>query len=145
MDTILQIEDDAGQQHVTERLYQMFGKCFHGEVKFLSAATPQDGLTIIRHQVVDVVLLDLIFPNATPGMNWEDTLEWVRSTLGLPPVIVLTGKEDEKFLADKCILAGADDFFIKREINPHPEVLCRAAYYAFMRRQRDLRRHEARA
>lgn len=134
------MDDEAGQRELRERLYQMCAKTFHGEVRFLTAATWKDGLAIIRAQPIDVLLLDLILTTDVPPLGREDTLAIIRDTPDLPPVIVLTAAVGDPFLMDKCILAGCDDFFYKDQANHHPEALCRAAYLAYMRKQRDLRR-----
>lgn len=139
MDNLLFVEDEEGQQELTERLYQMCRKSFHGEVEFITSSTWREGLGIIRARPISVLLLDLILLKDVPPLGRDDTLEIIRTTPDLPPIVVLSGITDDTFLPDKCILAGADDFMWKQDVNHHPETLCRAAYYAYMRRQRELR------
>lgn len=145
MNTLLFIEDEANQRELTTRLYQMCGKVFHGEVEFLTSATWREGLEIIRARHVDVLLLDLVLANDTPPLSWQDTLEAVRTTPDLPPVVILSGMKIEPFIRDKCILSGADSFMDKQEANHRPETLCEKCYDAYLRRQRDLRWNEPRA
>lgn len=142
MNECLFIDDEEGQRELIQRLYQMFAKCYHGEVTFTTASTWREGLEIIRSRPIDVLLLDIVLPKDEPPLGREDTLELLRTTPHLPPVVILTGAEDDEFLRDKCILAGADDFLGKREAVHHPEYLCEKCYLSFMRRQRDLRQNE---
>lgn len=142
MKEVIAIEDEIGQAELTERFYHMFAKCFHAEVILTTVGTWKAGLEIICSRPIDVVLLDLILRSDDPPLDREETLSLISKTPDLPPVVILTGVEDDPFLADKCILAGADDVLIKRDVNHRPEILCRAVYYAFMRRQRDLRHAE---
>lgn len=58
----------------------------------------------------DLVILD----RTLPGMQGLDILKRLRqeAALYLTPILMLTGKRDEK-LADEAIEAGADDYLIK--------------------------------
>ncbi len=136
MKSLLFIEDDALQRHVTERLYQMCGKVFHGEVDFITANSWDAGIKIISSGHIDAVILDLTLP----PMSMDDTLTALRSNPQLPPVVVFTGHDGpEEFVAAlrrKCILAGADDFLLKRDVSRHPELLCERVYVAYLRRNR---------
>lgn len=143
MKALLFIEDEANQRELTERLYQMCAKAFHGEVQFLTSSTWSGGLEIMRAQTIDVLLLDLVLMNDVPPMDRERTLKAVAETPDLPPIIALTGLSEDPFLRDKCFLAGFDDFMTKQDANHHPEYLCEKAYHSYMRRQRDLRREKS--
>ncbi len=136
MKTILFIEDDPGQRMVTERLYQMCQKCFHGEVAFLTANDWYAGLKIIQAGHIDAVILDLTLP----PMSMDETLAELRKHSDLPPVVVFTGHTgSDDFVAElrrNCILSGADDFLLKTDVSRHPEILCERVYVAFLRRNR---------
>lgn len=130
MRSILFIEDMESQRRLTERLYQMCAKAFHGEVKFLTAADWEAGMKIAH--MVDVILLDLVLP----PFGWRETLDELSQQSMLPPVVVLTGAEAIPDIREQCFLAGADDFMLKSEANHHPEHLCEKAYHAHLRRKR---------
>lgn len=128
---ILFIEDDAAQRELTTRLYQMCRKVFHGEVEFLTAPSWETGIAIIRAQKVDVLISDLTLP----PMSKEDTLRAIKTTIGLPPVIALTGNETDHELRRACFEHGCDDFVLKSDVNHKPEWLCERAYHSFLRHE----------
>lgn len=127
---LLFVEDEPGQRELTERLYQMCAKSFHGEVEFLTAGDWKSGLAITKMRKVDAVLLDLVLP----PMGRFETLEQLKRSSGFPPVIVLTNAEGDPELREKCFAAGASDFMWKKDANHHPEQLCEKAYHAYLRR-----------
>lgn len=130
MRRLLFIEDESAQRELTEQLYQMCAKCFHGETEFLTAPSWETGLAIIRAQQIDVLILDLVLP----PMNRNETLEAFRAALDLPPVVVLTNATEDG-LREKVFAHGASDFMSKREANRRPEELCERCYNAFLRRK----------
>lgn len=136
---ILLVEDETGSSEITKRLYPLCEKCFSGEVALNSVDTWQAAMEAIRSRPIDVLIADLILKNDVPPLFREDTLHLIAATEGLPPVVVFTGVTDDKFLRDKCILAGADSFFSKLEFPRHPEQLFEKCYDAYLRRQRFLR------
>lgn len=134
MKVLLYIEDEPNQRELTTRLFMMCNKCFNGEVSFRTAPDWESGMKIVQSIHVDVLLLDLVLP----PMGKKETLEKMRRTPELPPVIVLTNSETDPQLREECIAYGAEDFILKREANHHPESLCEKAYHAYLRRNRNV-------
>ncbi len=68
-----------------------------------------DGLRIFTAHGADLVLLDLMLP---PGMSGTEVCREIRRTSSVPPVIMLTAKDDE---FDKVLglELGADDYVTK--------------------------------
>ncbi len=72
----------------------------------------------------DVILCDLLLPDAR-GL---DAVEMLRTMVPAPPIVVLTGLQDET-MAIAAIQAGAQDYLVKdndwrRDARAHP-ALCR--------------------
>lgn len=68
--TTLYVEDNATNRMLVEKIY---GKR-HGD-RLLTAATPEEGLEILRHESPDLVILDINLP----GMSGYDLLRHIRS------------------------------------------------------------------
>jgi len=129
MESILLVEDSAGQRELTTRLYHMTKKVFHGEVGFLTADSWDAGIKTIQGGHVSVVLLDLVLP----PLGRDDTLSKVKTTDNLPPVVAFSGILDEG-LREMCFENGCDDFVSKDQFNHRPEDLFERVYHAYLRR-----------
>ncbi len=99
------------------------------------AARLSSGLERLAQGGIDVVLLDLALPDST-GI---DTFRHVHTHSPQPPIIILTGLDDEA-LAAQVVHDGAQDYLPKDQINER--VLTRSIRYAIGRQQteQDLRR-----
>jgi len=73
-----------------------------------------------------VVLLDLSLPDSQ-GL---DTIRRLRSGASVPPIVVLTGLDDEE-AAVKAVEQGAQDYLIKGQVDGH--LLARSLRYAIQR------------
>jgi two-component system, OmpR family, response regulator len=133
MKSLLFIEDNELQRELTTRLYQMCAKCFHGDVTFLTAHSWESGMKLVEEVHPDVILLDLVMP---PFGRYE-TLQKVKETPGLPPVMVLTNVEEDNAFREEAFGYGIDDYMTKGDANHHPEELCERAFHCYLRRKRD--------
>lgn len=103
MKKILIIEDDTS----LVKAYQEMFKAQDASV--VTAATGQEGLTLVQSEKPDVILLDVMLPG---GMNGFDILEQLKKNPDTQqiPVIVLTNLDSEEKIA-KAI--GARDYLVK--------------------------------
>jgi DNA-binding response OmpR family regulator len=100
---ILIVEDD----HALQTIY---GNKFDQEgFEVLQAYTGQQGLTLAKDRVPDLILLDVMLPE---GMNGFDFLEQIRldERLKKVPVILFTNLDSEKNVAFSM---GAVDYVVK--------------------------------
>jgi CheY-like chemotaxis protein len=133
MKSILLIEDhDEMREMLVATLTPRLKECFHGEVSLITADSWDAGIAIIRAAAIDVVICDLVLP----PMHWQDTLDMIHVTPGLPPIIAISGYEGISWLRENCIAFGAEDFVTKSAIRREPEKLCELAYICALRRQR---------
>ncbi|MHC5773040.1 sensor histidine kinase [Nostoc sp.] len=122
---ILLIEDNLAyarllQEFLTQAQFQEFTLV---HVKRLG-----EGLEELTECNYDVILLDLTLPDS-------DGLSSLPSLIGQAPsipIVVLTNTNDEE-LAIEAVRQGAQDYLIKRQVNP--DVLVRSLRYAIERKQ----------
>jgi CheY-like chemotaxis protein len=74
------------------------------------ASGGEEGLSRIRHNDYDLILLDLIMPDQS-GLQVLETLSRERR-LGLVPIIMLSAS-DELDAVEQCLELGADDYMVK--------------------------------
>lgn len=100
---ILIIEDDASLVKAYQEMFKP------RDVSLVTAATGQEGLTLVQSEKPDLVLLDIMLPG---GMNGFDVLEQLERNpvTRQIPVIVLTNLDSEEKVA-KTI--GAKDYIVK--------------------------------
>ncbi|MFA5140851.1 MAG: response regulator transcription factor [Elusimicrobiota bacterium] len=102
--TVLIIEDDRGTRHLLHSILTAEG------LRVLEAEGAKVGITLLRKEKPDLVVLDLSLPDGT-GF---DVCKEIRShkTLAATPVIMLTGRSE---LEDKVsgFEAGADQYLVK--------------------------------
>jgi CheY-like chemotaxis protein len=107
MKKILIIEDD---QFFIQTLSQMFDP---KDFQIISASDGEEGISKIKSELPDLVLLDFIMPK----VNGDEVLEQVKSDSMIKdiPIIVLTGLAvDKADLIDK----GAEKCYIKVDLDP---------------------------
>jgi PAS domain S-box-containing protein len=85
-------------------------------------------LDCLKSRRFDVVLLDLSLPDS----NGLDTFTRLHAAIGETPIVVLSGRDDEK-LAAMAVQSGAQDYLIKGHIEV--DVLARSIRYAIERRR----------
>lgn len=88
-----------------------------------------DGLTHLRDNQVNVVLLDLGLPDS----QGVDTFARLHRQAPTVPVLVLTALNDES-VGEQAIEMGAEDFLVKGQLQP--AMLARSVRYAIERRRK---------
>jgi signal transduction histidine kinase len=122
---VLLVEDNLAEARwIQERLLEQEGARFEIE----SAGRLATGLSRLRADDIDVVLLDLGLPES----QGRDTFARVQSQAPHVPIIVLTGMEDED-LAGKLVQEGAQDYLVKGRVDRN--LLVRAIRYAVGRKR----------
>jgi signal transduction histidine kinase len=88
----------------------------------------RDAFHELSQQNYDVILLDLTLPDSQ-GLS---SLPLLMSQAPSTPIVVLTNINDEE-LAIEAVKQGAQDYLVKRQVNP--DVLVRSVQYAIARKQ----------
>lgn len=117
---VLFVEDNP---HDVEIVRRMLGKYNRADFRVVSAGTTKEGKEALRKKPFDLILLDYMLPG-------EDGLSFLRrlqSRNDVPPIIMLTGRGDER-VAARAMQWGAYDYFPKSAITS--EVLGRAIHQA---------------
>lgn len=109
-------------------LVEKFLSVSAGNFTFKRALTATEGLNLIKGDAFDCVLLDYRLPDMN-GLSFLAELPKMGQT---PPVIMLTGTDDEN-IGREAISAGAQDYLIKSEAKG--PLLCRAIEYAIERQR----------
>lgn len=86
--------------------------------ELISFTNLKDGLSELKNNDVDVVLLDLDLPDSS-GL---DTFNKVSSSTSSLPIIILTGDDDEQ-LAIQSLKLGAQDYLIKSQTDSNKLLL----------------------
>jgi diguanylate cyclase (GGDEF)-like protein len=124
MQTILLIEDDAGDALLIEEMLEQ-QLCLARLVTF---ARLSEGISYLQKNHCDVVLLDMNLPDSSGLITLTRLLDVVPNT----PIIALTGLSDESF-AIEALKSGAQDYLIKGDIDGR--ILKRAMFYAVERKK----------
>ena len=85
-----------------------------------------EGLTHLKNNQVDIVMLDLGLPDS----DGYKTFEKVRKQQPNVPIVIISGIHDEE-MAVKAIENGAQDYLIKGELDL--DSLCRTLRYSMVR------------
>lgn len=122
---ILLIEDSMAEARLLQEVLKeaRFEKFSLVHVKRLREAINQ----LNQHQF-DVILLDLTLPDSVGLASLAPLIKQAPSL----PIVVLTNMNDEE-LAIEAVRQGAQDYLVKRHVNP--EVLVRSLRYAIERKQ----------
>ncbi len=118
---ILFVEDNFHQARLIIAITETY---LHSRVRHVT--TLAAALREIGTEEPDIILLDLQLPDARD----LEALEGVQRTAPHIPIVVLTGREEEG-LAQKAVVAGAQDFLCKSNLDP--ELLRRSLRYAILR------------
>ncbi|MBF0417743.1 MAG: fused response regulator/phosphatase [Magnetococcales bacterium] len=123
MRTILVVDDDPLARLHLERFLKREGHAV------LMARDGEQGLEMFRAKHPDLVLMDVMMPK----LNGHEATRRIRAETAnddvQPPVIFLTGVEDQDLLAE-CLHCGGDDFISK----PFNHVILQARLKAWLRR-----------
>jgi diguanylate cyclase (GGDEF)-like protein len=123
---ILLVEDDPEYVRLAELVLDEARRVGRADYRVVTASTLAGGLERLSRHDVDLVLLDLSLPDSQ-GLATVITIHTEAPDV---PVIVVTSTADEE-LAARSLQAGAQDYLIKDEIDPH--ALARSIRYAVER------------
>jgi PAS domain S-box-containing protein len=128
--TVLVVEDDPGDADLVRELLRDANLVVAGAVtpEIHQVPTLRDALAAAKERF-DVALLDLGLPDAT-GLEGLSALSTAAPEL---PAVVLTGARDPT-LAARAIIAGAEDFLVKGDVQG--DVLLRCLRHAVARHRR---------
>jgi two-component system, cell cycle response regulator len=129
MINVLLVEDNDADAQLTQDLLCEWSS---EEFQITRAKTLEEGLTHLRRERFDAVLLDLSLPDAF-GLP---TVNQIHATSPMIPVVVLSGVNDQS-LALQAVQQGAQDYLVKGQV--HPELLARAVRYAIERKRSEER------
>lgn len=108
---ILVVDDDIVDRENIKRLLSKFGEeCYLKEANSVNQA-----LSICQQKDFDVILLDYRMPQRD---GVELVIELSQRRREQSNVIVMMSNSDDEKLAIECIQAGAQDFLIKKDVNP---------------------------
>jgi DNA-binding response OmpR family regulator len=100
--TILVVDDNKDMVEILTRLLSRYG------LQALHAYSGSECLDIVRHNTVDVIVLDVMMP----GMNGLEVCAALKELETAPPVILLTAKDDLSTRAAGMAL-GVSEFVVK--------------------------------
>ncbi len=123
MKTLL-VEDNAADARL---IREMLKELPAGTLQLQQVGRLDSAMERLRQETFDVVLLDLGLPDAQ-GM---ETLNLIQKASRSVPIVVLTGRDDER-LAWEALRAGAQDYLVKGRTDSQ---LVRAIRYAVERKQ----------
>lgn len=130
MEKILLIDDEEGIRDVWPRFHDYAEPVFRGRLGMDTASDLEHGVKRMKEATYDALILDLKFL----GKGSDDTISWIfEHHKHLPPIIVLTGDEDI-FVRGRCMMAGASDFWTKKDAQAHPDLFFKAIYNQYLKR-----------
>lgn len=121
---ILVIEDNPGDVVVIREMLKVSG------AKFIlsNATTLRESIDLLRSDLYDVIILDLGLPDSI-GLK---TLREFLNFEVIPPVVVMTGLDDEE-MALASLREGAQDYLVKSRLDP--EKILRSIKYSIERKK----------
>ncbi|HLO83406.1 MAG TPA: hybrid sensor histidine kinase/response regulator [Nostocaceae cyanobacterium] len=122
---ILLIEDNLAEARL---LHEFLKQAKFQEFSLVHVQRLRDACHELNQHPYDVILLDLTLPDSQGLSSLPLLIAQVPST----PIVVLTNTNDEE-LAIEAVRQGAQDYLVKRQVNP--EVLVRSLRYAIERKQ----------
>jgi PAS domain S-box-containing protein len=121
---VLLVEDNPGDARLVREMLRNSSDVVIHHVDRLAT-----GLEYISTRQVDVVLLDLGLPDSD---GLETLRVFIESSPDSPPVVVLTGQDDEA-IGVQAVSEGAQDYLIKNNVTG--AVINRVLHYAIERRR----------
>lgn len=123
MKKILIVEDNPGDVYLIKEILKRYKP---GVFDVTSAERLDEGLAILEHEEVDLILLDMNLPDS----HGIETVFSVKEKAPDVALVVLTGDEDEQLGIDS-VKHGAQDFLVKGKFPSF--VLVRVIGYAMER------------
>lgn len=107
---ILIIEDDQFLLNIYATAFEKDG------FKVVTSENGEDGLEQIRKNKPDIILLDIMLPGETNGLDLLEEKSKDRDIAKIP-VMILSNLEDDKTISEGLKL-GANGYFIKSQSTP---------------------------
>ena len=106
---VLLIEDDQMVVRLYKRKLTMDG------FDLLLAFNGEEGLEVLEKEIPDIILLDIMMPK----LNGLATLERIKADSRFKniPVVILTNLGDRSDDVERCKKMGAEDYWVKVNIN----------------------------
>ena len=98
---ILLVDDDPDTRQLVMMIIEKAGH------KIQTTGHGKAALTLLQHERVDIILLDIMMPE-TDGMAVLESIRQVSTA----PVIMLTALSDAQIM-EQCYMMGADDYIVK--------------------------------
>lgn len=108
--TILAIDDDPGDIELLRRSLEDLTAF---AIDFVACSSMQEGRHALQRHYVDVIILDYLLG----GHTGLDFLQELRNNGYQRPIIMLTGKGDER-VAAHAMRNGSDDYMVKEDLTP---------------------------
>lgn len=130
---VLLVEDNAAESRLLQEIlkHTVLNQFYLAPVQRIGEA-----IALLRAEHFDVILLDLTLPDST-GL---DSIDAINQESPNSPIVVLTNTNDDE-LAVRAVRHGAQDYLVKRQINP--DTLIRSIRYAIERKQASVALREA--
>lgn len=107
---ILIVEDDWMLLNIYATAFEKDG------FNVLSATNGEDSLDVIRKELPDIILLDIMLPGEKNGLKVLEEVKKSRSLSNIP-IVILSNLEDDKTISEGLKL-GASGYFIKTQTTP---------------------------
>jgi CheY-like chemotaxis protein len=133
MKKILIVEDNPGDVYLIKEILKRYKP---GVFDVTSAERLDEGLAILEHEALDLILLDMNLPDSH-GMK---TVIAVKEKAPDVALVVLTGDEDEQLGMD-AVKHGAQDFLVKGKVPGF--ILVRVIGYAMERQAAEKKLRES--
>ncbi len=122
---VLLVEDNPGDARLVEILLSETDS--FGGFKITNAGRLDEALERLKHSAFDVILLDLSLPDSS-GL---ETVNRMRAAAPRTPMVVLSGRDDEK-TALRALQGGAQDYLVKGRGDG--ELMARSIRYSIERK-----------
>ncbi|MBD2082686.1 response regulator [Leptolyngbya sp. FACHB-17] len=122
---VLLVEDNAAEARLLQEILKHTIEC---RFQLVPVQRMREAIALLESEAFDVVLLDLTLPDSA-GLDSLNTM--LRHSPNLP-IVVLTNTNDDQ-LAIHAVRHGAQDYLVKRQINP--DTFIRSIRYAIERKQ----------
>lgn len=130
MKRIMLIDDEEGIRTVWKRFHDLTESVFRGQLEMHVAATLEQGEARLQGTEYDAVIVDLTLP----PLAADQVISWIFEHAPiLPPVFVLTADEHIE-TRNRCMLAGAEGFWLKLDAQERPDLFFKNIYNATRRR-----------
>lgn len=132
MKRILLIDDEAGIRETWSRLHGIMEPTFRGQCAMDTASDLAEGIQKVEQNHYDAIILDLHLP----PIPSDGVVKFIESSHSkLPPIIVLTG-DHNVWVRRQCIMAGAEDFWLKSDAMQFPNLFFKTVYNTYLRSHR---------